>query len=99
MASHNAERPAPVTGNGPLTDSSSLAADASVSSARSTHCQAVRRVRAYCRVLDALIEQRQALAHRLWIADATDRHLEPDCRVWCELADAVADYLTARKSA
>ena len=56
------------------------------------------RALAWCRILDALAEQRQALEHRIYREDFEDTALEPDCRVWCELATALAAFLKARRS-
>jgi hypothetical protein len=57
------------------------------------------RALAWRRVLDALSEQRDALQHRIWLENISDIHLEADCRVWCELARSLANFLEARRSA
>ena len=60
------------------------------------YARAKRRVHAYCRVLDAVAEQRDALAYRAWLADPDDTFLPADVQTWCELSLALAD-LPARK--
>ncbi len=57
------------------------------------------RARAWLRILDAVGEMRDALDHRIWLEDPEDNFLEADCRTWCELAKALADFLAARRSA
>jgi hypothetical protein len=49
-------------------------------------------------LLEALCDQRDVLEHRIWLGDSRDEALEWDCRVWCQLADAVADFLEARRA-
>jgi hypothetical protein len=56
------------------------------------------RLRAWCCVLDALGEQKQALAIRIERANPDDKPLEADVRVWCHLANAAADFLEARRA-
>jgi hypothetical protein len=56
------------------------------------------RLRAWLRILDALAEMRLALEHRIWREDPDDTVLENDCQCWCELADAIADHLSLRRS-
>jgi hypothetical protein len=60
--------------------------------------RAKARILAWCRILDALAEQREALEYRIWCEDPDDTHLEADCRLWCELAQALADFPNARRS-
>ena len=48
---------------------------------------------AWCRVLDAVAEQREALDHRIWREDPDDTHLKADVQTWCELARALAYFL------
>ena len=57
----------------------------------SHHC-----LQAWTRALDALAEMREALQHRIWREDADDVHLEADCRAWCELTRALANFLEVR---
>jgi hypothetical protein len=54
---------------------------------------------AWCRVLEATGEMRGALDYRISREDPDDEHLEADCRTWCQLATALADFLRARRSA
>ena len=54
---------------------------------------------AWRRILDAVADQREALDHRIWLADPDDTHLEADCRAWCDLSRALADFLRARRQA
>jgi hypothetical protein len=42
---------------------------------------------------------RAALDHRIWREDPEDTHLEADVQTWCELAQALTDFLKARRSA
>lgn len=56
-----------------------------------------RRRRAWLHVLNAVAEMREALDYRIWQADPDDTHVEADCRVWCELSHALADFLAPRK--
>jgi hypothetical protein len=60
---------------------------------------ATARLVAWSRILDAVAEMREALDHRIWREDADDTHLEADCHTWRELAQALADFLGARRSA
>jgi hypothetical protein len=53
----------------------------------------------WCRVIDAVAEQRTALDHRVWRAEPNDAHLEADVRIWCALAGALADFLEAGRAA
>jgi hypothetical protein len=55
------------------------------------------RLNVWCRVLGAVADMRESLEHRIWREDPADRHLEADCRTWCQLARALADSLKARK--
>lgn len=57
------------------------------------------RMLAWRRVVEAVAEQREALAHRIWREDPEDTHLQADVQTWCELAQALADYIRARRSA
>ena len=52
---------------------------------------------AWLRVLDALAEQREALAYRIHLEDYDDSQIEADVRAWCELSRALADFLAWRK--
>ena len=54
---------------------------------------------AWCRVLDAVADQREALDHRIWREDPNDTYLEADVRTWCELSRALAYFLKARRAA
>ena len=65
------------------------------------NCQTKHKGRliAWCRVLEAIAEQREALHHRIWREDPEDTLLEADCQTWCELAQALADFLNARRAA
>jgi hypothetical protein len=54
---------------------------------------------AWCRILETVAEQREALLHRIWREDPDDVLLEADCQTWCELAQALADFLKARRAA
>ena len=60
--------------------------------------QAESRARAAFRILEAVIEMRDALDYRLWREDPTDTHLEADCQTWWELAQALVDFLRAKRS-
>ena len=53
---------------------------------------------AWCSILDAVAEQREALEHRIWREDASDTLLAADCQTWCELAAALAAFLKAREA-
>ena len=50
-------------------------------------------------VLGAVADMRDALHDRIDRGDIDDLSLEPDCRNWCNLARALADFLTVRRSA
>ena len=58
-----------------------------------------RRLRAWCRILDAVAEQRAALASRIYRADIDDKQLGADFQVWCELTRGLADFLQTRRTA
>jgi hypothetical protein len=60
---------------------------------------ATRRVTAWCRIVDAVAEQKDALAHRIWRADPDDDLLEADVQTWLELTQSLADFLEARRAA
>ena len=64
-----------------------------------TFTVAEARARAWFRIVEAVTEQREALGHRIWREDPVDTHLEADCQTWCELTQALADFLEARRSA
>jgi hypothetical protein len=55
------------------------------------------RLRAWCRILDAVAEMREALKHRIWREDVDDTLLEADCQTWHELSWALADFLAAKR--
>jgi hypothetical protein len=59
----------------------------------------IRRVITWCRILEAVAEQRETLLHRIWREDPEDTLLEADCQTWCELAQALADFLNAKRPA
>ena len=61
--------------------------------------KAKTRFAAWCHVLDAVADMRNELDCRIGLADPDDVHLEADCHTWCTLAQALADFLTARRSA
>ena len=61
--------------------------------------KAKHRLAAWCRVLDAVGEMRAALDHQIWREDPDDCLLEADVQCWCELARALADFLSARRMA
>jgi hypothetical protein len=46
----------------------------------------------WTRVLEALAEQREALAHRIWLEDAEDTLLEADTQTFTELVRALDDF-------
>src|SRR5262245_58384990 len=97
MAPQNSERPAPVcTGNGPLKADQLDSAISLDSATAPSFVQ--RRFRAWCRVLEAIADQREALEHRIWREDPEDVQLEADCQVLCELMLALADFLATRRS-
>jgi hypothetical protein len=54
---------------------------------------------AWCRVLNAIAEQREALDFRIWCARPDDTDLDADVQIWCELSAALADFLDARVAA
>ena len=56
-----------------------------------------RRRSAWLRVVNAVAELREGLDHRIWRADPDDTYLAADCQTWCELAQALADFLQSRK--
>ena len=58
-----------------------------------------RRMSAWCRILDAVAEQRAALDARIYREDIDDKHLGADVHSWCELTRALADFLQMRRSA
>ena len=60
---------------------------------------ALPRLIAWGRILEAMSEQREALLHRIWLADPDDTQLEADCRAWCDLSRALAAFLKARSAA
>jgi hypothetical protein len=60
---------------------------------------AITRLAAWCRILDAVAEQREALDRRIDHQDPSDTHIDADCQTWGGLAEALADFLDARKSA
>ena len=60
---------------------------------------ALPRLIAWGRVLDAMAEQREALLYRIWLTNPHDTQLEADCRAWCDLSRALADFLKARRQA
>jgi hypothetical protein len=41
---------------------------------------------------------RKSLEHRIWREDPDDVFLEADVQTWCELAEALADFLKARSA-
>ncbi len=53
---------------------------------------------AWSRVLDELAAQREALDFRICYADPGDECLPDDCRSWCRLTSALADFLDARRA-
>jgi hypothetical protein len=55
-----------------------------------------RRSEAWCRILDVVAEQREALEHRIWREDPADTHLEADIQTWCELSRSLTDFVKAR---
>ena len=57
-----------------------------------------QRLTAWCGVLNAVAEQREALDYRIWREDANDTLLAGDCQTWCELAAALAAFLKAREA-
>ena len=57
------------------------------------------RLFAWCRILDAVAEMRHALDQRIRRAGPDDRFLQADCQTWCELANALADFLEVRRTA
>ena len=59
---------------------------------------AKRRALAWCRILEAVAEQRKALDHRIWREDPDDVLLEADVQTWCELARGLTDFLKARSA-
>jgi hypothetical protein len=61
--------------------------------------KAKTRLLAWCRILDSVAEMREELDHRIWRGDFNDTHLEADCRTWCELTQALADFLKTRRAA
>ena len=56
-----------------------------------------RRRCAWLRVLDAVAVMRDTLAHRLWREDPDDTHLAGDIQTWCELSQALTDFLKSKK--
>ena len=56
------------------------------------------RASAWLRVIEAVTDMLDALDYRIWRADLHDTHLEADCRVWRELARALAEFLKQRNS-
>lgn len=54
---------------------------------------------AWCRILDAIAEQRAALASPIYREDVDDKQIDADVPVFCELARALADFLQTRRSA
>src|SRR5689334_22164253 len=56
-----------------------------------------RRLVAWTRILDAVVEQREALNHRIWREDPEDISLEADVQTWCALTRALADLLQSRR--
>ena len=56
------------------------------------------RARAAFRILEAVIEMRDALDYRIWREDPADTQLEADCQTWWELMQALFDFLRAKRS-
>jgi hypothetical protein len=61
--------------------------------------QAEARARAWSRILEAVLEQREALDHRIHLAKPDDTYLEADVQTWSELSRGLTDFLKARRSA
>ena len=55
------------------------------------------RLRAWCRILDTLAEQREALQLRIWREYPGEIHLAAECQAWCELARSLTNLLRARR--
>ena len=53
----------------------------------------------WCRILDAVADQREALDHRIWRGDLDDVRLAADVRTWCELSQALIGFLNGRRKA
>jgi hypothetical protein len=58
-----------------------------------------RRMRAWARILDAVADMREALSYRISQASPDDLFLKADCQTWCELTQALADFLEVRRTA
>jgi hypothetical protein len=58
---------------------------------------ATTRMAAWSHILGAVAEQREALDYRISLEDPGDTHLAADCRTWCGLSQALADFLKARR--
>jgi len=54
---------------------------------------------AWCRILHAVAEQREALDFRIRRAEPHDAHLAADVQAWCELSRALADFFEATSAA
>ena len=67
-----------------------------VTSTGDIQVRAHARMLAWCRVLDAVSEQRDALQQRIW-REPDDRMLDADVQTWCELAASLAAFLEARR--
>ena len=63
------------------------------------NCPAAKARFFWCRILDAVAEQRDALDYRIRCGDPADNLLEADCKAWCELSCGLADFLEARRVA
>lgn len=96
---HKTERPATVaTVNGPDNRSKANSINRPITlSPAFTQVRAQARMLAWCRVLDAISEQRDALQQRIWREDPDDRMLDADVQTWCELAASLAAFLEARR--
>jgi hypothetical protein len=57
------------------------------------------RLLAWCRVLEGVADQREALEHRIWCEDPEDVFLEADIQTWRELTRALVAFLEARRTA
>ena len=65
---------------------------------KSSDTHSLRRTQAWCRIIDAVATQREALDQRAWREDPADVHLPADVQTWCERTQALTDFLKARRS-
>jgi hypothetical protein len=64
-----------------------------------TVLRARARLLAWCRVIEAVTEMRDALQYRIYREGIEDMFLEADVQTWRDLTRALAAFLEARRTA